>query len=95
MPKGMACAGYSGVSTFSGRCKGGHESAIPESRLELMPSLQPNPQTQAHQLNLWSALVLSWARHQRIWAVNTDAKEGDLGEVFWNKGIRRECQRIR
>jgi hypothetical protein len=72
------------------KVQGGHESAIPESRLELMPSLQPNPQTQAHQLNLWSALVLSWARHQRIWTVNTDAKEGDLGEVFWNKGIRRE-----
>lgn len=58
----------------------------------LTPSLQPNPQTQAHQLNLWSTLILSWARHTRTWSVNVDAKEGDLGEVFWNRGIRRESQ---
>ncbi|WVF69602.1 hypothetical protein IAT40_004380 [Kwoniella sp. CBS 6097] len=50
-------------------------------------TLQPNPTTQAHQLELWRALVLRWAKHERVFEVNTD---GENGGVFENKGIKRK-----
>jgi len=50
-------------------------------------TLQPNPSTLAHQTSLWTTLILSWARHQRIWTVNCDSPEP--GEVFLNKAIGR------
>jgi ESCRT-II complex subunit VPS25 len=50
--------------------------------------LQPNPSTLAHQLGLWTNLVLNWARHSRVWEVNSDSPEP--GEVFVNKQIGRE-----
>ncbi|WWD21661.1 hypothetical protein CI109_106147 [Kwoniella shandongensis] len=49
-------------------------------------TLQPNPSTLSHQLELWRNLVLSWARHDRVFEVNT---EGDVGDVFNNKTIKR------
>ena len=51
--------------------------------------LQPNPTTQAHQVDLWVKLILDWARAERVWSVHLDAGAGDLGEVFENKQIRR------
>ncbi|OCF30405.1 ESCRT-II complex subunit VPS25 [Kwoniella heveanensis CBS 569] len=51
-------------------------------------TLQPNPTTQAHQLELWRALVLRWAKHERVFEVNTDGD--DPGGVFDNKGIKRK-----
>jgi hypothetical protein len=53
------------------------------------PSLQPNPSTQAHQLALWSELILGWAKHDRVFSVNVDSPEP--GEVFANTKIQREC----
>lgn len=53
--------------------------------------LQPNPSTLAHQLELWTQLVLSWARHDRVFTVNCDAADGG-GEVFWNKAIKRRSK---
>ena len=53
-------------------------------------SPQPNPATHAHQLKLWSELVLSWARHERVFVVNVDSPEP--GEVFGNKAIGRESK---
>ena len=52
--------------------------------------LQPNLTTQAHQVELWSKLVLDWARAERVFTVDVDAAGGDLGEVFENKAIKRE-----
>ncbi|WOO77150.1 Vacuolar protein-sorting-associated protein 25 [Vanrija pseudolonga] len=51
-------------------------------------TLQPNPATQAHQLALWSEIVLGWARHDRVFAVNADSP--DAGDVFVNKAINRK-----
>lgn len=53
------------------------------------PRIQPNPVTQQHQLALWSELVLAWARHDRVFAVN--AESPDPGDIFANKAIGREC----
>ncbi|CAD6572847.1 MAG: hypothetical protein TREMPRED_000645 [Tremellales sp. Tagirdzhanova-0007] len=50
-------------------------------------TLQPNPTTQAHQLTLWTTLILDWARHDRVFSVNCDAL--DAGQVFRNKIIDR------
>lgn len=58
----------------------------------LTDSLQPNPTTQSHQVDLWTKLILDWARAERVWSVNVDAGAGDLGEVFENKQIRRESR---
>ncbi|TXT15685.1 hypothetical protein VHUM_00188 [Vanrija humicola] len=51
-------------------------------------TLQPNPATQAHQLALWTEIVLGWARHDRVFTVNSDS--ADAGEVFANKAINRK-----
>ncbi|ORY20836.1 ESCRT-II complex subunit-domain-containing protein [Naematelia encephala] len=51
-------------------------------------TIQPNPSTQTHQIQLWTALILSWAQHDRIWEINVDAADGG-GEVFWNRTISR------
>lgn len=50
--------------------------------------LQPNPSTLSHQIDLWTTLVLNWARHARIWEINVDSP--DPPEVFVNKSINRE-----
>ncbi len=52
-------------------------------------SIQPNPATLAQQLNLWTALVMSWAKHERVFEVNCDAVDGG-GEVFFNRSINSE-----
>nr|XP_019046965.1 ESCRT-II complex subunit VPS25 [Kwoniella bestiolae CBS 10118]OCF25895.1 ESCRT-II complex subunit VPS25 [Kwoniella bestiolae CBS 10118] len=52
-------------------------------------TLQPNPSTLSHQLELWRALILRWARHERVFKVNTDS--GEAGGVFENKRIKREA----
>ncbi|KAK8847571.1 hypothetical protein IAR55_005430 [Kwoniella newhampshirensis] len=49
-------------------------------------TLQPNPSTLSHQLELWRNLVLNWARHDRVFEVNAD---GEVGEAFHNKRIKR------
>ncbi|WVR04781.1 hypothetical protein IAU60_001793 [Kwoniella sp. DSM 27419] len=49
-------------------------------------TLQPNPSTLTHQLEMWRSLVLRWAKHDRIFEVSVD---GELGAVFENKGIKR------
>ncbi|WVQ79893.1 hypothetical protein IAT38_001993 [Cryptococcus sp. DSM 104549] len=49
-------------------------------------TLQPNPQTLSHQLTQWRSLVLDWAKHERVWEVNT---EGEVGGVWENKAIGR------
>ncbi|WWC59654.1 uncharacterized protein I303_102214 [Kwoniella dejecticola CBS 10117] len=51
-------------------------------------TLQPNPSTLAHQLELWRALVLRWAKYERVFEVSVDGNE--LGEVFENKRIKRK-----
>ncbi|KAL7419202.1 hypothetical protein Q5752_006039 [Cryptotrichosporon argae] len=51
-------------------------------------TLQPNPATRMHQLELWAALVLGWARHERVFAINAD----DGAAVFANAAISRELQ---
>ncbi|CAK9785673.1 ESCRT-II complex, vps25 subunit [Cutaneotrichosporon oleaginosum] len=50
-------------------------------------TLQPNPSTQAHQLTLWSEIILGWAKHDRVFSVNADSPEP--GEVFTNGKIQR------
>jgi hypothetical protein len=62
----------------------------PSILVVLTRSLQPNPTTHTHQLKLWSELVLSWARHARVFSVN--AESPDAGEVFANKAIGREYE---
>ncbi|ODN87735.1 ESCRT-II complex subunit VPS25 [Cryptococcus wingfieldii CBS 7118] len=52
-------------------------------------TLQPNPQTLAHQLLLWRNLFLEWARHERVFEVNVDSAGKDVLGVFANKGIGR------
>ncbi|WVQ75785.1 hypothetical protein IAR50_005418 [Cryptococcus sp. DSM 104548] len=52
-------------------------------------TLQPNPQTLAHQLVLWRRLLLDWARHERVFEVNVDSADKDLLGVFENKSIGR------
>lgn len=51
-------------------------------------TLQPNTQTLAHQLNLWTNLILNWAKFERVWRVDTEGVEP--GEVFSNRSIQRE-----
>jgi hypothetical protein len=58
--------------------------------LALTYRLQPNPATLSHQLGLWTTLVLNWAKHNRVWEINTDAI--DAPEVFVNKSIDRESR---
>ncbi|WRT64603.1 uncharacterized protein IL334_001536 [Kwoniella shivajii] len=50
-------------------------------------TLQPNPSTLSHQLELWRTLVLKWAKHERVYEVNVD---GEVGGVFDNKKIKRQ-----
>jgi len=57
---------------------------------EAYDSLQPNPATQAHQVELWSKLVLDWARAMRVFSIDVEAGGADVGEVFENKAIKRE-----
>jgi hypothetical protein len=52
--------------------------------------LQPNLTTQAHQVELWSQLILDWSRAERVFMVDVEAGGGDLCEVFENKTIKRE-----
>ncbi|KAL1413447.1 hypothetical protein Q8F55_001214 [Vanrija albida] len=52
-------------------------------------TLQPNPSTLAHQLKLWTEIVLGWARHDRVFAVNADSP--DAGAVFANRAIGRHA----
>lgn len=53
--------------------------------------LQPNPATLAHQIELWTKLILDWARHGKVFMVNVEGVAGDgLGEVFENATIRRK-----
>ncbi|EAL18636.1 hypothetical protein CNBJ0610 [Cryptococcus deneoformans B-3501A] len=52
-------------------------------------TLQPNPQTLAHQLQLWRRLVLDWSRHERVFEMNTDSTGKDVLEVFENRTINR------
>ncbi|KAK1921761.1 ESCRT-II complex subunit-domain-containing protein [Papiliotrema laurentii] len=52
-------------------------------------TLQPNPSTMAHQVELWSKLVLDWARVNRVFMVHCEAGGDDTPEVFHNKAIRR------
>ncbi|KAJ9094683.1 hypothetical protein QFC21_005840 [Naganishia friedmannii] len=51
-------------------------------------TLQPNPQTFAHQLGLWTQLVLSWAKFHRAFTLNASAVDGgDCREAFHNPAI--------
>ncbi|KAK4688862.1 ESCRT-II complex subunit VPS25, partial [Tremellales sp. Uapishka_1] len=50
-------------------------------------TLQPSPSTLAHQIGLWKNLVLSWAKHARVFVV--DCENDEPGEVFRNKAIDR------
>jgi len=58
--------------------------------IEAYDSLQPNPATQAHQVELWSKLVLDWARAVKVFSIDVEAGGADVGEVFENKAIKRE-----
>ncbi|RXK39211.1 hypothetical protein M231_03568 [Tremella mesenterica] len=53
-------------------------------------TLQPNLSTRSHQLDLWSSLVLSWARFRKVFMINVEVI--DPGEVFINKDIDRRLQ---
>ena len=56
-----------------------------------MDRLQPNPQTFAHQLTLWTRLLLSWAKHHKVFRIDAGAADGgDCREVLENKSIGRE-----
>lgn len=51
-------------------------------------SLQPNPQTFAHQIGLWTQLLLSWAKFHRVFFLDAGAFDGgDCKEVFHNQAI--------
>ncbi|KAK6903534.1 hypothetical protein I203_107039 [Kwoniella mangroviensis CBS 8507] len=50
-------------------------------------TLQPNPSTLNHQLELWRTLVLKWAKYERVFEVNVDSIE--IPGVFENKRIKR------
>ncbi|KAG7527693.1 hypothetical protein FFLO_06680 [Filobasidium floriforme] len=53
-------------------------------------TLQPNPQTFAHQLTLWTRLILSWAKYHRVFRIDAGAADGgDCREVLENKSIGR------
>jgi len=39
-------------------------------------------------VDLWTSLILSWARHERVFVVNCDSP--DPGELFVHKAIKRK-----
>ncbi|WWC86716.1 uncharacterized protein L201_001594 [Kwoniella dendrophila CBS 6074] len=51
-------------------------------------TLQPNPSTLSHQLELWRALTLKWSKHHRVFEVNIESEQ--IHEVFENKYIKRK-----
>ncbi|KAJ9108064.1 hypothetical protein QFC20_003633 [Naganishia adeliensis] len=56
-------------------------------------TLQPNPQTFAHQISLWTQLLLSWAKFHRVFTLDAGAVDGgDCRDVFHNSAINRRLQ---
>ncbi|KAI5451166.1 hypothetical protein NCC49_002042 [Naganishia albida] len=56
-------------------------------------TLQPNPQTFAHQIGLWTQLLLSWAKFHRVFTLDAGAVDGgDCRDVFHNSAINRRLQ---
>jgi hypothetical protein len=61
---------------------------LAELRLTRSVSLQPNPQTFAHQIGLWTQLLLSWAKFHRVFTLDAGAVDGgDCRDVFHNTAI--------
>lgn len=52
---------------------------------------QPNASTLAHQLSLWTALVLSWARWHRVFELRAEDVGG--ADVWENKPLKRKAGR--
>lgn len=52
---------------------------------------QPNALTLAHQLSLWTALVLSWARWHRVFELRAEDVGG--ADVWENKPLKRKAGR--
>ncbi|BGO96829.1 DUF852 domain-containing protein [Rhodotorula toruloides ATCC 204091] len=50
---------------------------------------QPNPQTYAHQLALWTQLVLTWCRFTRTWRIDLSHETCEK-EPFRNAAIKRQ-----
>jgi hypothetical protein len=59
------------------------------SRFVQLDSLQPNPQTFAHQLTLWNALVLQYSKHHRVFSLDLSADLAGMRDVFENKALHR------
>ena len=60
---------------------------------DYMSRQQPNPTTQAASTEFWIKLILSYARHRRLFFLrveDTEAKGGDWDEVLRNERINRE-----
>jgi ESCRT-II complex subunit VPS25 len=61
---------------------------LAEPQLTRCASLQPNPQTFAHQIGLWTQLLLSWAKFHRVFTLDAGAVDGgDCRDVFHNTAI--------
>jgi len=58
-------------------------------------TLQPNLQTQTTQTSHWISLILSYARHKRLFILRLEDAEvsgGDWDEIFRNERIERRMQ---
>ncbi|OAX34062.1 winged helix DNA-binding domain-containing protein [Rhizopogon vinicolor AM-OR11-026] len=54
---------------------------------------QPNPNTQAHLTEQWIRLILTYARHRRLFILRVEDAEvpgGDWDEILRNEGINRQ-----